>query len=44
MLGFVNIENKSLSCETEYNEEKDIIFYTGECNYLKAKQNDFLIF
>ena len=44
MLGFVNIENKSLSCETGYNEEKDIIFYTGECNYLKAKQNDFLIF
>ena len=43
-LGFVDIEDKSLSCETEYNEEKDIIFYTGECNYLKAKQNDFLIF
>lgn len=44
MLGFVNLNEKSLSPIDAYNEKKDIIFYNGECNYLKAKQNDFVIF
>ena len=44
MLGFVNLNEKSLSPIQAYDEKKDIIFYNGECNYLKAKQNDFVIF
>lgn len=44
MLGFININEKSLTPLQTYDEKKDIIFYDGECNYLKAKQNDFIIF
>lgn len=44
MLGFVNLDEKSLRPLQAYDEKKDIIFYSGECNYLKAKQNDFVIF
>lgn len=44
MLGFINIHEKSLTPLQTYDEKKDIIFYDGECNYLKAKQNNFIIF
>lgn len=27
-----------------YNEEKDIIFLNGECDFIKAKAGDFLVF
>lgn len=44
MFGFININEKDLASIQPYDENKDIIFYNGNCNYLKAKQSDFIIF
>lgn len=41
-LGFTNI--KSCKPITEFDEEKDIIFFDGEGDFIKAKAGTFLIF
>ena len=41
-LGYTNIDNTNISIP--YNEEKDIMFLNGNCDFLKAKQGDFIIF
>lgn len=41
-LGCTHIDNTSISIP--YDEEKDIMFLDGNCDFLTAEQGDFLIF
>ncbi len=43
LFGFANLDNINLNPISVYDESKDIIFYDGDCDYLKLKENDFII-
>ena len=41
---FIGYSDKKCLTETEYNEEKDIEFLKGECEYFSAEKGRFFIF
>ncbi len=41
-MGVCSLDNLIPTCE--YDEEKDVIFYKGECDFELVKENDFIVF